>query len=64
MEQFLINMAGVAWNFIPILLIFFLMSGIMVVFYFRIKFDELLGYIRSIAISMERLSSQQNDYEK
>ncbi len=62
MEQFLTNMASVAWSIIPILLIFFLMSGIMVVFYFRIKFDELLTYIKSIAISLDRLSNRKNDY--
>ncbi len=64
MEQFLNNMAGVAWNIISILLIFFLMSGIMVVFYFRVKFDELLSYIKSIAISLDRLSSQRNEYKE
>lgn len=62
MEQFLSNMVGVAWSIIPILLIFFLMSGIMVVFYFRMKFDELLAYIKSIAISLDRLSNRKNDY--
>lgn len=62
MEQFLSNMANVAWTIIPILLIFFLMSGIMVVFYFRVKFDELLGYIKRIAVSMEELSNRRKNY--
>ncbi|WKY48648.1 hypothetical protein Q5O24_04845 [Eubacteriaceae bacterium ES3] len=62
MEQFLNNMAGAAWTIIPILGIFFLMSGIMFVFYFRMKMDEWTLYLKSIAASLEKLSNRRNDY--
>lgn len=58
MNQFLNNMASVAWSMIPILLIFFLMSGIMFVFYFKKKTEEISSYIKSIAASLERLSNR------
>lgn len=62
MEQFVNNMAGVAWTIIPILGIFFLMAGIMFVFYIRVKMDEWTVYLKSIAASLERLSSRRNNY--
>ncbi|MBC3795693.1 hypothetical protein GH810_08320 [Acetobacterium paludosum] len=58
MNEFVNSMAGVAWNIIPILLIFFLMSGIMFVFYFKKKTEELSSYMKSIAASLERLSNR------
>ena len=62
MNAFINNMAGVAWSIIPILLIFFLMSGIMFVFYFKVKVEEISIYLKSIAASLERLSNRRNDY--
>ena len=62
MNQFINSMAGVAWSIIPILLIFFLMSGIMFVFYFKVKIEEVSIYLKSIAASLERLSNRRNDY--
>ncbi len=62
MNEFINSMAGVAWSIIPILLIFFLMSGIMFVFYFKTKIEEILSYYKSIAASLERLSNRRNDY--
>ncbi|HEY5537071.1 MAG TPA: hypothetical protein VIK23_00205 [Acetobacterium sp.] len=61
MNEFINNMNGVAWSFIPILLILFLMAGIMFVFYFKKKAEELTIYLKSIAASLERLSNQGND---
>lgn len=61
MNQFINSMAGVAWSIIPILLIFFLMAGIMFVFYFKIKIEEISIYFKSIAASLERLSNRRND---
>ena len=58
MNEFMNSMAGVAWSIIPILLIFFLMSGIMFVFYFKKKTEEVASYIKSIAASLERLSNR------
>lgn len=58
MNEFINSMAGVAWSIIPILLIFFLMSGIMFVFYFKKKIEETSNYIKSIAASLERLSNR------
>ena len=58
MNEFMKSMAGVAWRIIPILLIFFLMSGIMFVFYFKKKTEEVSSYIKSIAASLERLSNR------
>jgi len=58
MNEFVNSMAGVAWNIIPILLIFFLMSGIMFVFYFKKKTEELSSYMKRIAASLERLSNR------
>ncbi|MBC3804161.1 hypothetical protein GH808_06890 [Acetobacterium fimetarium] len=58
MNEFMNSMAGVAWSIIPILLIFFLMSGIMFVFYFKKKTEEVSSYIKSIAASLERLSNR------
>jgi|EPASupsiteSAE347_1022098.scaffolds.fasta_scaffold20235_3 hypothetical protein len=62
MNEFVNSMAGVAWSIIPILLIFFLMSGIMFVFYFKVKIEEISIYLKSIAASLERLSNRRNDY--
>ena len=62
MNQFINSMAGVAWSIIPILLIFFLMSGIMFVFYFKVKIEEISIYLNSIAASLERLSNRRNDF--
>ena len=62
MNEFVNSMAGVAWSIIPILLIFFLMSGIMFVFYFKVKIEEISSYLKSIASSLERLSNRRNDY--
>lgn len=62
MNEFINNMAGVAWSIIPILLIFFLMSGIMFVFYFKVKVEEISISLKSIAASLERLSNRRNDY--
>jgi hypothetical protein len=62
MNEFINSMAGVAWSIIPILLIFFLMSGIMFVFYFKVKIEEISIYLKSIAASLERLSNRRNDY--
>ena len=62
MNEFINSMAGVAWSIIPILLIFFLMSGIMFVFYFKVKIEEVSIYLKSIAASLERLSNRRNDY--
>lgn len=62
MNEFINSMAGVAWSIIPILLIFFLMSGIMFVFYFKVKIEEISSYLKSIASSLERLSNRRNDY--
>ena len=62
MNQFINSMAGVAWSIIPILLIFFLMSGIMFVFYFKVKIEEISIYLNSIATSLERLSNRRNDF--
>lgn len=61
MNEFINSMAGVAWSIIPILLIFFLMAGIMFVFYFKIKIEEISIYFKSIAASLERLSNRRND---
>ena len=61
MNEFVNSMAGVAWSFIPFLLILFLMAGIMFVFYFKSKAEELTIYLKSIAASLERLSNQRND---
>lgn len=61
MNEFINSMAGVAWSIIPILLIFFLMAGIMFVFYFKIKIEEISIYFKSIATSLERLSNRRND---
>ena len=58
MNEFMNSMAGVAWSIIPILLIFFLMAGIMFVFYFKKKTEEVSSYIKSIAASLERLSNR------
>ena len=60
MNEFINNMNGVAWSFIPILLILFLMAGIMFVLYFKKKAEELTIYLKSIAASLERLSNQRN----
>ncbi|MDK2905919.1 MAG: hypothetical protein PWR12_1997 [Eubacteriaceae bacterium] len=62
MEQFLNNMASAAWTIIPILALFFLMAGIMFVFYVRMKMDEWSHYLKSIAVSLEKLSNRRNDY--
>ena len=62
MNEFINSMAGVAWSIIPILLIFFLMSGIMFVFYFKVKIEEISIYLNSIAASLERLSNRRNDF--
>ncbi|MBU4440215.1 MAG: hypothetical protein L6276_11900 [Acetobacterium sp.] len=62
MNEFINDMAGVAWSIIPILLIFFLMSGIMFVFYFKVKVEEISISLKSIAASLERLSNRRNDY--
>jgi len=62
MNEFINSMAGVAWSIIPILLIFFLMSGVMFVFYFKVKIEEISIYLKSIAASLERLSDRRNDY--
>jgi hypothetical protein len=62
MNEFINSMAGVAWSIIPVLLIFFLMSGIMFVFYFKVKIEEISIYLKSIAASLERLSNRRNDY--
>jgi hypothetical protein len=62
MNEFVNSMAGVAWSIIPILLIFFLMSGIMFVFYFKVKIEEISIYLKSIEASLERLSNRRNDY--
>jgi len=61
MNEFINSMAGVAWSIIPVLLIFFLMSGIMFVFYFKVKIEEISIYLKSIAASLERLSNRRND---
>lgn len=61
MNEFMNSLAGVAWSIIPILLIFFLMAGIMFVFYAKMKTEELLIYLKSIAASLERISNRQND---
>lgn len=61
MNQFFNSMTGVAWSFIPYLLLLFLMAGIMFVFYFKKKAEELTIYLKSIAASLERLSNQRND---
>jgi hypothetical protein len=62
MNEFINDMAGVAWSIIPILLIFFLMSGILFTFYVKVKLEEISIYIKSIAASLERLSNRRNDY--
>lgn len=61
MNGLLNNMSGIAWSLIPILLIFFLMGGIMFVFYFKKKMEELSIYVKSIASSLERLSNRRGD---
>lgn len=61
MNAFMNSLAEVAWGIIPILLILFLMAGIMFVFYFKKKTEELTIYLKSIAASLERLSNQRND---
>ncbi|MBK5243782.1 MAG: hypothetical protein JJE18_01930 [Eubacteriaceae bacterium] len=61
MNEFINSMMGVAWNFIPYLLLLFLMAGIMFVFYFKKKAEELTIYLKSIAASLERISNQRDD---
>lgn len=61
MNEFMNSLAAVAWSVIPILLIFFLMAGIMFVFYVKMKTEELLIYLKSIAASLERISNRHND---
>jgi len=61
MNEFINSMTGVAWNFIPYLLLLFLMAGIMFVFYFKKKAEELTIYLKSIAASLERISNQRDD---
>lgn len=61
MNEFINSVVSVAWSIMPILLILFLMSGIMFVFYFKTKIEELTYYLKSITASLERLSNRRND---
>lgn len=61
MDSFFTNLAGTAWSFVPILLIFFLMAGIMFVFYYKQKTEEMANYLKSIAQSLEKLSHRYDD---
>ena len=61
MNTFMNSLASTAWTIVPIILILFLMAGIMFVFYFKAKMEEMMAYVKSIAISLEKLSNRQND---
>ncbi|MGL4607356.1 MAG: hypothetical protein ACRCU3_07825 [Eubacteriaceae bacterium] len=61
MNGFFNDVANVAWGLMPILLMFFLLAGIMFVFYFKRKMEEWSVYIKSMANSLERLSNQRGD---
>ena len=56
MSSFVNSMAGTAWAIVPILLIFFLMAGIMFVFYYKKKTEELTQYIRRITQALEQMA--------
>ncbi|MEG2209020.1 MAG: hypothetical protein RRY37_00060 [Eubacterium sp.] len=58
MNNFMNSLASTAWTIVPVFLILFLMAGIMFVFYFKAKSEEVSHYIKSIAISLEKLSSR------
>lgn len=60
MDTFFTNLAGTAWSVVPILLIFFLMAGILFVFYYKSKMEEMSHYIKSIAASLEKLANRQD----
>lgn len=61
MNTFMNSLASTAWTIVSIILILFLMAGIMFVFYFKAKMEEMMAYVKSIAISLEKLSNRQND---
>ena len=61
MNTFMNSLASTAWTIVTIILILFLMAGIMFVFYFKAKMEEMMAYVKSIAISLEKLSNRQND---
>ncbi|MDO4289570.1 MAG: hypothetical protein Q4C55_10325 [Eubacterium sp.] len=56
MSDFVNNLAGSAWAIVPVLLIFFLMAGIMFVFYYKKKMEEMTQYVKRITQALERMS--------
>jgi len=61
MSNFMNQLAGTAWAFIPVLLILFLLAGILFVFYYKNKVEEQTRYLRSIAQSLEKIAGSKND---
>ncbi len=56
--DFVSQLTGTAWSFIPVLLIFFLFAGILVAYYVKIRLDEMSIYLKSIATSLEKLAQR------
>lgn len=61
MNTFMNSLAGTAWTIVPILLVLFLLAGIMFVFYMKAKMEEMTTYVKSIAVSLEKLSNRTDE---
>lgn len=61
MDGILNGLTSAAWNIIPVMLILFLMGGILFMFYLKGKIEEIALYLKSIAISLEKISNRQHD---
>ena len=61
MSSFMGDLAGAAWGIVPLLLIFFLMAGIMFVFYYKKKMEEMTQYVKRITQALERLSGSDGE---
>ncbi len=67
MNAFMGSFVNTVWIIIPILLIFFLLSGIIFVFYYKAKTEEKMQYLRRITEALERISGGErsvDDYFK